>query len=342
MSTRPSGVHPALENHGLRLMIAVVGAAAFGLAIGNYPAAFLGPIIAVSLMAPGQPAPAAGKFLALPLMVWLLALLVDLVTSVLAADSDVLLAFFTGLFFLIFYADALKGPSPIGGLVLIVLVAVGTFSANAPIGAPLLVEALAPGALGAVVSTLLAHALLPAKGVLPERDRPQPSSAPLRESLGRTAMLMALFGYFIVTGKFDGMYILVTAVAVLRLPAAAQGGVGLIASNVIGGAIALVAATLIATDPSQLFALLLFAAVVLCLGLAAESGGARAQIAKGATSTAIILMVIALASTGGSEAYFSRVVEVALTVAYVLLGRAVLDAPPVSRPEPAFPDIETA
>ena len=333
MSTESKAIHPALENHGLRLMIAVVGAAVFGLAIGNYLVAFLGPVVAVSLMAPGQPAPAIGKFLILPLIIWLLAGAVNVITLFLSGYSDVLLLVYAGLFFLIFHQDAVKGPGPIAGLIMIVLVAVGTFSSALTIGASFLVDALGLGTLAAVLGALLAHALFPLKGALPDEEQPQPSPAPLRESLGRTVLLMILFGYFIVTGKFDSLYILVTAVAVLRLPAATQGGVGLVLANIIGGAIALIAATLIATDPSDLFALLLFAAMVLSLGLAAEGGGARAAIAKGATGTAIILMVISLAPADGSDAYFSRVLEIAMTVAYVLLGRMLVDAPSRAVPE---------
>lgn len=333
MSTESKAIHPALENHGLRLMIAVVGAAVFGLAIGNYLVAFLGPVVAVSLMAPGQPAPAIGKFLILPLIIWLLADAVNVITLFLSAYSDVLLLSYAGLFFLIFHQDAVKGPGPVAGLVMIVLVAVGTFSAALPTGASFLVNALALGTLAAVLGALLAHAAFPNNAALPEKELPQPSTAPLRESLGRTILFMILFGYFVLTGKFDSLYILVTAVAVLRLPTAAQGGIGLVLSNLIGGAIALVAAALIATDPSDLFAILLFAAMVLSLGLAAEVGGARAAIAKGATGAAIILMVISLAPADGSEAYFSRVVEIAITVGYVLLGRALMDAPPKPMPK---------
>lgn len=320
-------------------MVAVVGAAAFGLAIDNNLVAFLGPVVAVSLMAPGQPAPATAKFLALPLIIWLVAGAVDVITVFLSANSDVLLLFYAGLFFLIFHQDAIKGPAPVLGLIMIVLVTVGTVSAGSPIGASFLVDALGQGTLAAVLGALLAHAVFPLKGTLPDEDRVQPSGAPLRESVGRTILLMILFGYFIVTVKFDSLYILVTAVAVLRLPAAAQGGIGLVLANIIGGAIAMVAATLISTDPSDLFAMMLFAAMVLSLGLTAEGGGARAAIAKGATATAIILMVISLAPADGSDAYFSRVVEVAMTVAYVLLGRALVDVAaeraPATLSEPA-------
>jgi len=328
MSTDSAGVHPALKNHGLRLVIAVVGASALGLVINDYLVVLLGPIIAAALVAPGQPAAPPGKLLAIPVIMWILGQIVLAVTALLASNTDVLVLVFTGFVFLAFYRDATKGPDALIGLALIVLVAIGTFAATSITAAAILVDGLAMGALAAALSTLFAHVVLPSKAEATEKPESELSRSPLRESLGRTAILMALFGYFVITEKHDSLYILITAVTVLRLSSAAQGAMGLIAANIIGGAIALVAAVFISTNPSELFGFILFAAMVLSLGLAAEAGGTIGALAKGATGISIILLVIALAPSDGSEAYFSRVVEIFLTAAFVLLGRCIVDAPP--------------
>lgn len=328
MSTNSAGVHPSLQNHGLRLVIAVVGASILGMAINDYLVVLLGPVIAAALLVPGQPAGPPGKLLAIPVIMWVLGQAVLVVAALLADNTDVLILVFTGLIFLAFYRDATKGPDALIGLALIVLVAIGTFAATSITAAAILVDGLAMGALAAALSTLFAHAVLPSKAEATEKPEPELSRSPLRESLGRTAILMALFGYFVITEKHDSLYILITAVTVLRLSSAAQGAMGLIAANIIGGAIALFAAVFISTNPSELFGFILFAAMVLSLGLAAESGGTIGALAKGATGISIILLVIALAPSDGSEAYFSRVVEIFLTAAFVLLGRCIVDAPP--------------
>ena len=328
MSTKSSGIHPALRNHGLRLMIAIVGASALGLVINDYLVALLGPVIAAALVVPGQPAAPVGKLLAIPVVMWVLGQAVLLLAALLAKNTDVLVLVFTGLTFLAFHRDATKGPDALIGLALIVLVAIGTFAATSITAAAIMVDGLALGALAAALSTLFAFGVLPSQAEASHEPEAEISRSPLRESLGRTAILMTLFGYFVITGKHDSLYILITAVTVLRLSSAAQGALGLIAANIIGGAIALGAAVLISTNPSQLFGYILFAAMVLSLGLAAESGGTIGALAKGATGISIILLVIALAPSDGSEAYFSRVFEIFLTAAFVLLGRCIVDAPP--------------
>jgi hypothetical protein len=328
MSTDSTRVHPSLENHGLRLMIAVVGAAALGMAINDYLVALLGPVIAAALVVPGQPAAPPGKLLAIPVVMWILGQAVLAVTALLVSNTDVLVLVFTGFTFLAFHRDATKGPDALIGLALIVLVAIGTFAATSITAAAILVDGLALGALAAVLGTLFAYGVFPSKAEATAKPESEVSRSPLRESLGRTAILMVLFGYFVITEKHDSLYILITAVTVLRLPSAALGAMGLIAANIIGGAIALIAAVLISTNPSELFGIVLFAAMILSLGLAAERGGAFGALAKEATGISVILLVIALAPSDGSEAYLSRVFEIFLTAAFVLLGRCIVDAPP--------------
>jgi hypothetical protein len=328
MSTNSAGIHPSLQNHGLRLLIAVVGASVFGMVINDYLVVLLGPVIAAALLAPGEPAAPPGKLLVIPLIMWILGQAVLAVTALLASNTDVLVLVFTGFTFMAFYRDAVKGPDALIGLTLIVLVAISTFAATSITVAAILVDGLALGALAAALSTIFAHAVLLSKAEVTDKPEPEISRSPLRESIGRTAILMALFGYFVITEKHDSLYILITAVTVLRLPAAAQGAIGLIAANIIGGAISLFAAVFISTNPSELFGFILFYAMVLSLGLAAEAGGTIGALAKGATGISIILLVIALAPSDGSEAYFSRVVEIFLTAAFVLLGRCIVDAPP--------------
>lgn len=90
MSTKSSGIHPALRNHGLRLMIAIVGASALGLVINDYLVALLGPVIAAALLVPGQPAAPVGKLLAIPVVMWVLGQAVLLLAALLAKNTDVL------------------------------------------------------------------------------------------------------------------------------------------------------------------------------------------------------------------------------------------------------------
>ncbi len=321
---------PELAGHGLRLMIAAVAAVAAGLWLNNQLVAFLAPILVVALLQPGSAAPKLGQIVVMPLAIWLLASAIGMLAGHLAERDDVLSVIFALAIFLCLRRDAQHGRSPVIGLVMIVLVMVGTMSANAASIAGDMIDALAIGAFVALAANTLAHAVVPLRTTARTAQivTPPTTPTPLSETLGHTAILMSLVIYFLVNDKADSFYILVAAVTVLRLPSPAQGAAGLVVANLIGGGVALCAAVLIEATPSSLFGMVLFAAMMICFGLAAEDGGARAALAQGAATTAIILLVLALAPLDGSTAYVNRVVEIAATVAFVILGRALLDAPP--------------
>ncbi|MBT6204804.1 MAG: hypothetical protein P8Q36_01095 [Alphaproteobacteria bacterium] len=326
MSAEASAAYPPFHNHGLRLTIACVSAAVMAMAINNLLAAIVAPIFVAALLAPGAPAPPVRMFV-LPAIIWVVGFLVDTATIFLGDNKDVLLAFYAWVIFLCFWDDTKAGPKPATGLILIVLVMVGTLSSASPVSTSALVDALALAAALALVAIIIAHGLAP--GGLMEKDvvAAKPSSHPLRESLGRTALLMVLVSFYIMTEITGGLYVLVAAATILRLPAASRGALGLVAANIVGGAVALSAALFMAVTPSTMFDVVLFAAMVLGLGLAAEAGGKLGNLAKGATGVTIILLTIALISNDETGAYFTRVFEITLSVTYVLLGRAVLDPP---------------
>jgi len=326
MSAETFAAHTPLHNHGLRLTIACVVAATMAMAINNLLAAIIAPIFVAALLAPGAPSPPVRMFV-LPAIIWVVGTLVDTIATFLSGDKDVLLAFYAWVIFLCFFDDTKAGPKPATGLILIVLVIVGTLSSAAPVSTSALVDALGLAAVLALVAIIIAHGLAPGGSMGKDVVAAKPSNHPLRESLGRTALLMVLVGYYVMTEKAGGLYVLVAAASVLRLPAASRGALGLVVANIVGGAVALSAAMLMSVTPSTMFDFVLFAAMVLGLGLAAEAGGKLGNLATGATGVTIILLTVALISNDETGAYITRVVDIALSVTYVLLGRAVLDPP---------------
>ena len=324
-------VLPGLEHHGLRLMLAVGGALIAGMQFTNPLIAMMAPILAAIVMAPGSPRPALPKAIAGPLAVWLAAGAIASVSTFLAEQDAALLALLAVAVFLCFRNDARKGPSPLTGLVLILVVAIGPMSASAAPIADDLVEGMATGLLLAMLAAMLAHALLPAGGTVRAASAPFVPDSGLREPLGKTVILMILVAWFVTSNKTDGLYILITAATVLRMPRAGNVAAGLVASNFVGGALAIGVAGLVLVTPGDLFAYTSFAAMILVLGLTIEGGGARGAIAQGAVSVAIILYLLTVLPVDNSGAYVDRVIEIAATMLYVILGRALLDPPARSR-----------
>lgn len=323
-----SAVVPARHHHGLRLTLAAVTALVAGWYGDNALVVLLAPILTVIVMGPGSAAPGPKAALVGPLAIWLGAGAIATTATFLAGQDLTLLALLAAAVFLCFRSDAVHGPKPLTGLVLMLVVTVAPMSAAAAPLADPLVDAMAIGLLIAMFCAMLAHALLP--GPPPEARAaalPWTADRALRVPLGKTVLLMALVGWFVITDKTGGLYILITAATVLRIPRVGDAAVGLVASNLLGGALALGVAGIIATTPGSLFTVILFALMILVLGLMIEGGGARGAIAQGAVSVAIILFMMGVLPVDGSSVFIERVGEVAATIIYVLLGRIVIEPP---------------
>jgi len=333
--TSARAVQPGLEHHGLRLMLAVGGALLAGMQCNNPLAALLAPILAAIVMAPGSAPPALPKVIAGPIAVWVGAGAIAAVATFLAERDATLLALLAAAIFLCFRNDARKGPSPLTGLILILIVAVGPMSASAAAIADDLVNGMALGLLLAMLAAIVAHAVFPARGTAAATAVSFEPDTSLREPLGKTIIMMILVIWFVTTNKTDGLYILITAVTVLRMPRVGNVAAGLVASNFVGGALAIGVAGLVLLTPGALFAYVSFAAMILVLGLVIESGGTRGAIAQGAVSVAIILYLLTVLPVDSGGAYVDRVIEIAATMLYVILGRALLVAPTGRRAVPA-------
>jgi hypothetical protein len=329
----PRRVRPGLEDHGLRLTLSVMAALLAGLCWDNPLVALIAPLLTAVLMAPAAPAPSAARIIAAPVVIWLVCGAIAGVATLLAQDDAVLLLLLGTAVFLCFRSDAVNGPSPLTGLLLILIVTVAPTSAVAGAYAGDLVEAMAWGVLIAMLGAALAHVLLPvrrpaaaaaARAFSPDRG--------LRTPLVKTLLLMVLVAWFVLTDKTNALYILVTATTVLRMPASTSLAAGLVLSNFVGGALAICIGGLALAISSDLFTLLAFAAMILVLGLTIEGGGNRGLIAQGAVSAAIILFALTVMPVDGSSAYVQRVLEVAATMLYVILGRAAFASASVRSP----------
>jgi hypothetical protein len=259
-------------------------------------------------------------------LIWAVGVSTGWVAASLATKQDILVLVFTAVVFLCFLRDAKVGPTPTIGLVLVVLVLVGTMGANAAPLADQLIVAMSVAVLAAMLAIAVAHAIIPSP-VAVRNAGPRALALPGRpiaDALLRTIILMPLVVGYLAADKVGGFYVLIAAITVLRVPRPELAGLGLIAANMLGGAAALVAAVLILATPSPLFAMVVLALLALSLGLVAERGGSSAALAHDATGPAIIILMLALAPLDGSDLYVSRIVEIAATVLYVLLAQALL------------------
>ncbi len=331
-------VQPGLEDHGLRMTLTVMVALLVGVGFSNPMVVLVAPLLSVVLMAPGSPPPGPAKLIVAPLAIWLVCAAVATVATFLADQDAVLLVLMAAAVFVCFRMDAVRRPSPLTGLLLILLVTVGPMSSAAASFAGDLVEAMSWSVFVAMLASGFAHAVMPVRRPAAAlAAQPFVPDERLRGPLGKTVILMLLVGWFVVTDKTGALYILVTAATVLRMPRSTHVAAGLVASNFVGGALAMVLGGLAVAISSDLFTLVVFAIMVLVLGLTIEGGGNRGLIAQGAVSAAIILFALTVMPTDGSSAYVQRVLEVAATMLYVILGRAAFAATPdgAHRQQPA-------
>ena len=286
------------------------------------------------MMAPGSPPSGAAKLVAGPIAIWLICAAIATVSAFLAEQDAVLLFLIAAAVFQCFRMDAQKGPSPITALLLILLVTVGPMSAAAASFAGDLVEAMSWSAFVAMLAAAFAHAVMPVRRAAAARAAQAfvPDHR-LRGPLGKTAILMLLVGWFVFTGKSDALYILVTAATVLRMPRSPRVAAGLVASNFVGGSAAMILGGLAVVVSGDFFTLTVFAAMILVLGLVIEGGGTRGLIAQGAVSAAIILFAMTVMPADGAAAYVQRVMEIAATMLFVILGRVLVDVPPATTPQ---------
>ncbi len=304
----------------------------FALLIGHIidmPLAFLAPVFAVGLLLPAPAPPDPRKLIAVPIVVGVVAVLVDAIGGFLAPMSDVLVLVFALVLFVCFHADALRGAGPVVGLVLTVTLIVGTLAANAEPIAGQIVQSMVLAALSASLATIIAYAIVPHTGggaaAEPVENDAAPSPRPVMTAVARTVIALPIIIWFIGHDVVGSFFVLVVAINLLRLEMPERGALVMILSNVIGGIVALLCAVLMEANPSPLFAVLLFLGVAIVLGLELEKGGVRAALAQGATSTAIILLALAIAPIDETGKTMDRVVLVFATVVYVLLARALFE-----------------
>ncbi|MEM7122571.1 MAG: hypothetical protein AAF563_14915 [Pseudomonadota bacterium] len=316
-----------MEGHGLRLMIAVVLAMIAGVIHGDFLVVFMGPVFVTMFAVPDGPAPTLTKAAVIALLVWVTGLATSGIGDFFSNHQSVLVLFFAAGLFACFMRDALVGPSPVIGLVLVVMVVAGTMSANFAPLAKDVINALPVAVLFSMIAIMFAHAIVPSTadetGVEPPGE---PADAPVRDALMRTAILLPLIIWFLATGKVGSFYILIVAISVLRVPKPETVALALVAANFLGGAVALVAATLIFITPSPLFGVIVLALMALGLGLMVEQGGVRGKLAGAASGPAMIMLMLALSVLDGSDVYISRVLEIAASVLYVLLAMALLSS----------------
>ena len=198
----------------------------------------------MSLIFPTNAAPGLPKLIAIPVVIGLIALLVEAVALYFSAWTDVFLILFALVFFICFHNDAVKGPGPIAGLILTVSVVVGTTAANADPAAKEIVDSMFLAALSASLATVIVYAILPPRDhrtvSTPAAEETiasnsfEPKRNPVKIASVRTVIALPVIIWFIVDDKVGNFFILLVAISLLRLEMPKRGGLIAIVSNVIG------------------------------------------------------------------------------------------------------------
>ena len=261
------------------------------------------------------------------LVIWVVGTATGSLSAFFSNQQTVLVLLFASAIFVCFLRDATIGPTPAIGLVLVVLVVAGTMSANFAPLADQVITALPIAVLISMVALMVAHAIVQSTAdVVGAAPTAEGAESPVRDALIRTIILLPLVIWFLSADKVGSFYILIAAIAVLRVPKPQNVALALVAANFLGGAVALVAAMLIFVTPSPLFGIIVLALLALGLGLMVEQGGTRGLLAHAAAGPAMIMLMLALSVLDGSDVYVSRVVDIAATVLYVLLALALLSS----------------
>ncbi len=220
------------------------------------------------------------------------------------------------------YAQARKG----GGFWFILLIAICAtpLLANQSEGLAVSFLWIAVGAmLAAVVTAWLMHAAFP-DSASTEPAVPAPTMEPhaaARAALIGTLVLMPLL-LLLIGYESAAVVVTVTALSLLKAASAQEStrtALGLLAANVIGGAVAVAAYAAITAAPTLAMLAAVMLAVALAFGGRIALGGQAAALATAGCIVALLLVGMGLSPfTDSASAFGTRLVQVLLASAYTV------------------------
>jgi hypothetical protein len=314
-----------------RLILRVAFAATCGFAVAmlmDWEFSFLTPMLAVQIVAAMPARPSLGQGLAIPLVI-LVSTTAALAASTLLADAPAVLLGIAGLvIFWSFYGQRRGAPGILILFLQIALCGVPLISTTSLELADLFAELLQKSSLAAVLIVWVSHALFPAPpAALPAGAPPKPVNlAPAyaaRVALSDVLVLLPLLVSFMIGGDINNFVILMISINLLReveLANSQRMAVGLLAGNIFGGLLAVLAQQVVLLADSLMQFLLTVSLAGLWFGARIVRGGPMAPIFGLAFGTFLLLIGIAITPLpGGSEEAFAlRILKISLASLYAL------------------------
>jgi hypothetical protein len=290
---------------------------------------FLGSIFALQLLGTRQPPPPLRAGLAAVLGIGAAFAAAIVLTAITLPHPLVFtlgagLAVFGGL-----YAQARKG----GGFWFILLIAICAtpLLANQSEGLAVSFLWIAVGAmLAAVVTSWLMHAAFPdpaEAGPPPAPTTMEPLAAARAALIGTLVVVPLLL--FLLGHESAAVVVTVTALSLLKATSSQEStraALGLLAANVIGGAVAVAAYAAITAAPTLAMLAAVMLAVALAFGGRIALGGQAAALATAGCIVAVLLVGMGLSPfTDSATAFGTRLVQVFLASAYTVSAFMLLE-----------------
>ena len=312
----------------LVLRLALAAALGFAIAIGlHWSFSFLAPMLAVQIVAALPVCPTLRQGAAIPLVIFL-ATTAALVAATLLEDAPIVLLAVVGLVLgWTFYGQRRGAPAIAMLLIQISFSAVPLFSTLSLDLAQSFAAFLQKSSIVAILTVWISHAVFPAPAAVASGPALRPAGLPparaARVAITDMLVLLPLLAKFMIWSDVDDFVILMITLNLLREVETVRTGkvaIALLAGNLLGGVLALVAQQFILVADSLVQFLLTIVLAGLWFGGRLVRGGPLAPVFVLAFGTFILLIGIAITPLpgGSEEAFVMRILKVGLASVYAL------------------------
>jgi hypothetical protein len=314
-----------------RIVLRLAFAATFAFAIAalrDWEFSFLAPMLAVQILAASPACPNFRQGMTIPLVIFLATNVALAASTLLMGNPVVLLAAIGVVMCWSFYAQRRGAPAIVMLLIQIAFCCVPLISTTSLDTARDFSDFLLWSSIGAVITVWIAYALFPAP-LSPAPANPAPAPTPLTRdrasqvAISDTLVLLPLLVTFIVGGEINNIVILMITLNLLReieLVGTQRLAVAILAANLLGGVLAVLAHQFVLVSDSLFLFLLTVFLAGLWFGGRLVRGGAGAPIYALGFATFLLILGIAITPLpGGSDELFTvRITKIALASLYVI------------------------
>jgi hypothetical protein len=308
-------------------------AATFAFAVAepnDWEFSFFAPMLAVQMLAAMPAAPGIRQGIAIPIIIFVTTWLALAVSILFSGTPGVLLAIVGLVICWTFYGQRRGAPAAVMFLAQIAFCCVPVISTISTDLAETFSDALLRGSIAAVVTVWIAHLLFPVPKQPSSPAAPAPTPSGLepayaaRVAISDTLILIPLLLAFIIGGDINNIVILIITLNLLREVEPERSGriaSGLLAGNVLGGALGVVAYQFVVlANNSILFFLLIVLATSLWFSGQFARGGLNAPVYAIAFATFLLILGLGVTPlpTGSEELFTVRILKIAIASAYAI------------------------